>query len=254
MFQNTSTMSLLFYAVFVAIAFAGLIYVLKAVKRGVDPAKLDRVIELFKWTIGSVAIATVSLVVGDHFKERDQDVDELNYFHTYVEDVKKTEGVNERLRLVTYLSTVAPVGPLKQAWLNYRDTVNKELVSLMAVEKALKPLEAKDSTGILTPGQMQQKDSLEKKREELNRPISLSDAAAVPNQYRIVLSTDETGTAAMDELEKAKEINPNAEIIEKDGRFLTIINEPSHDKAKLTLLEAQKRFNTNPFIVRREFE
>jgi hypothetical protein len=65
-------------------------------------------IDLFKYTIVSVAIATVSLVISDLFKERDQDVKELEYFDKYVEDVKKADGILERFQLSKYLSIVAP--------------------------------------------------------------------------------------------------------------------------------------------------
>jgi len=88
--------------------------------------RLDKMIELFKYAIVATAISTVSLVVADLFKEREQDVKELEYFDKYVEDVKKVDGIQERLQLSKYLSIVAPSGEMKESWEEYYKIVQEE--------------------------------------------------------------------------------------------------------------------------------
>jgi DNA-directed RNA polymerase subunit L len=124
MLTNTGIISFLLYGIFVVITVVAMFVAFYQIKKGnIEIEKLDKMIELFKYAIVSTAIATITLVVADLFKEREQDVKELEYFDKYVEDVKKVDGIQERLQLSKYLSIVAPSGEMKKSWKNYYDTV-----------------------------------------------------------------------------------------------------------------------------------
>jgi hypothetical protein len=120
MFANTGTVSFWLYGVFILITIIAMIAAFILIKKdSVPQEKLDRMIDLFKYTIVSTALATVGLMVTDLFKEREQDVKELEYFDKYVQDVKKADGAEERWRLAKYLSLVSPSGEMKKSWENY---------------------------------------------------------------------------------------------------------------------------------------
>jgi hypothetical protein len=81
MFANTGTVSFVLYSVFIAITVIALFVAFYVILKGkVDTAKLDKMIELFKYAIVTVAIATITLIISNLFKEREQDVKELEYF------------------------------------------------------------------------------------------------------------------------------------------------------------------------------
>jgi NADH:ubiquinone oxidoreductase subunit 3 (subunit A) len=145
MIEDTGTVSFFLYGIFILITIVALIFAFKQIKNGtIETEKLDKMIELFKYAIVSTAIATVTLVVSNLFKEREQDVKELEYFDKYVNDIKKVDGIQERLQLSKYLSIVAPSGKLKNSWTSYYDAVKveyKDYLRNIKIKKALDALE-----------------------------------------------------------------------------------------------------------------
>jgi hypothetical protein len=124
---NTGTVSFVLYGIFIVITITGMIVAFRMIIKGtVTDPKLDKLIELFKYSIVTVAIATVTLIISDLFKEREQDVKELEYFDKYVQDVKNVDGIKQRLQLSKYLSIVAPSGQMHDAWQRYWDSTKVE--------------------------------------------------------------------------------------------------------------------------------
>jgi len=127
MFSNTGTVSFWLYGIFILLTLIGMIVAFRLMIKGsVEEGKLVKMIELFKYAIVTVGIGTVAFIVTNLFKERDQDLKELDYFDKYVQDVKKADGVEERLRLVKYLSIVSPSGEIKNSWQEYYQEVLNE--------------------------------------------------------------------------------------------------------------------------------
>ena len=123
MLANTGTVAFVLYVILIALAFIGTIWALKLSQK--DKIS-DKMIDLIKWAILTVGIGTTGFIVTDLFKERDQDLKELDYFDKYVQDVKKADGIEERIRLVKYLSIVSPSGEIKKAWQEYYKEISKE--------------------------------------------------------------------------------------------------------------------------------
>lgn len=127
MLSNTGTVSFFLYGIFIIITIIAMVVSFRVIKKDIIAAdKLDKMIDLFKYSIVSVAIATVTLIVSNLFKEREQDVKELEYFDKYADDVKKVDGIQERFQLSKYLSIVAPSGDLKNSWKEYFDSTKLE--------------------------------------------------------------------------------------------------------------------------------
>jgi|GEM_PF-1135312 len=171
MFANTGTVSFVLYGIFIAITVIALFVAFYIILKGkVDTAKLDKMIELFKYAIVSVAIATITLVVSDMFKEREQDVKELEYFDRYVDDVEKVDGIEQRFQLSKYLSIVAPSGELKQSWSSYHDTIKIEYAEYLRDKKEKAKLDT-----ITNPTKEQ-----ETRKEQLSEKIEKKEAPLVP--------------------------------------------------------------------------
>ena len=127
MLSNTGNISLLLYGSFIIITIVGMIVAYRVMLKGtIEEGKLAKMIELFKYAIVTVGLGTVAFIVTDLFKEREQDLKELDYFDKYVDEVKKADGIEERLRLVKYLSIVAPSGEIKRSWEEYYKVVSDE--------------------------------------------------------------------------------------------------------------------------------
>jgi len=142
MLANTGTISFLLYGIFILITVIAMFISFYQIKKGnIAMEKLDKMIELFKYVIVSTAMATVTLVVADLFKEREQDVKELEYFDKYVEDVKKVDGIQERLQLSKYLSIVAPSGEMKKSWEKYYKTVEDEYQEYIKLKSELRSID-----------------------------------------------------------------------------------------------------------------
>jgi hypothetical protein len=176
MLANTGTVSFILYGIFILIAIAGMAIAVYFIRRSSITAseQLDKIIELAKYTIVSVAIATVTLIITNLFKEREQDIKELEYFDKYVQDVKKVDGIQERFLLAKYLSIVAPSGELKRSWKEYHDTLNveyQEYLRLKMEKEALDTLENPSNEDLM-------------KKEQLTQKIILKEAPLVA-QYSI---------------------------------------------------------------------
>lgn len=182
MLSNTGTVSLILYAVFIGIAIIGLIIAVISLKnKNVDLVRLDKIIDLSKYTIVSIAIATVTLIVSDLFRERQQDVKELEYFDKYVQDVKKVDGLEERFQLSRYLMIVAPNGDLKKSWKQYYDTLKLEHAVYVALKQKSKILDT-----IKNPT-FQQKIEKAKVNEEIEQKesplVSSAQVSIIPRAY-----------------------------------------------------------------------
>jgi hypothetical protein len=120
MFANTGAVSFWLYGIFILFVIVAVVVVYFLYKKKpIQDAQIEKLTDLFKVAILGSALTTIGLIVTDLFKERDQDVRELEYFGKYVEDVKRADGVEARWQLARYLSIVAPSGEMKKSWENY---------------------------------------------------------------------------------------------------------------------------------------
>lgn len=143
MLSDTGTLSFLLYGVFILITITAMCFAFYYIKKGtIEVIKLDKMIDLFKYVIVSTSIATVTLIAADLFKEREQDIKELEYFDKYIEDVKKVDGVQERLQLSKYLSIVAPSGGMRKSWENYYKIVEIEYKDYLNLKSEQLKIEA----------------------------------------------------------------------------------------------------------------
>ena len=142
--SDTGSVSVFLYLFFIIIGLLSVFLVYRLItKENIEPDKLGKFLDYFKWVMVTLAISTVTLIVSDLFKERDQDVKELQYFDKYVSDVKNEREPLVRLQLVKYLSIVAPKGPMKKSWTNYYDALNMEYKMYLEEENKKRSAEKK---------------------------------------------------------------------------------------------------------------
>ena len=251
MLSNTSTTSLLLYGVFITLSIIAMFFAFHFIKKGnIEAERLDKMIELFKYTIVSTAIATTTLVVADLFKEREQDISELEYFDKYVEDVKKVDGVEERLLLSKYLSIVAPSGEMKKSWKTYYDTVEVEYNRYLQLKKALAILS--DTNYSSAEEYSQKSGELIGKIYQFEKPLSTNTIQS-ESEWLIITGGDRTFEDAEFELKKALKLNPNSTIYKKENSYRTTMGGYfSKSEAEAMLSLAKKQLNPSSYIVRKD--
>ncbi|KAA2224676.1 hypothetical protein [Chryseobacterium sediminis] len=245
MLSNTGTVSLYLYLFFIVIGLLSIFIAYYLIKKGsLDPDKLEKFLSYFKWVIITLAVSTVTLIVSDLFKERDQDIKELEYFDKYVNDVKSEDRPLVRLQLAKYLSIVAPSGEMKKSWTNYYDTIKKEYDDYIEAQNNLK----KDSAIVNpTPQQIKQTDENKRKVELFETPLSSNNA-----EWFIIAAGDNDINGANINLDKAIKINHNSTIIKKGGSFRTVLmGYFSKTEAESQLEKVRNEVNPMSYIVRK---
>jgi len=245
MLSNTGTVSFYLYLFFIVLGLLSIFIVYYLIKKGtLDPDKLENFLIYFKWVIITLAISTVTLIVTDLFKERDQDIKELEYFDKYVNDVKNEERPLVRLQLAKYLSIVAPSGEMKKSWTSYYDTIKKEYDDYVEASSNLKQDTLK---GNLTPKQIKQIDENKRKVELFETPLSSNNA-----EWFIIAAGNNDIDGANINLDKAIKINHNSTIIKKGGSYRTVLmGYFSKTEAESQLEKVRNEVNPMSYIVRK---
>ncbi len=251
MFSNTGTVSFVLYFIFIVVTILAMVVAIYYIKKGsIAQEKLDRIIELFKYAIVTTAITTVTLVITDLFKEREQDVKELEYFDKYVDDVKKVDGIEERLLLAKYLSIVSPSGDLKKSWKNYLDTVLTEYREYLLLKKEQIKIDS-----IVNPSEEEINKSLEvqAKINQFEKPLASATLNTEESEeYYIIAGGDISFPDAQYELKKAMKIHQSSAIIKKGNLYRTVLTDFfSRTDAEKKLPEVRRELDAGSYIVRK---
>lgn len=222
MLSNPGTLSFILYGIFIAIAIIGLFIAIYFIRKDNVPAdKLEKIIDLSKYTIVSVCIATVTLIISDLFKEREQDVKELEYFDKYAQDVKKVDGIQERFELSKYLSIVAPSGEMKRSWQQYYDTLKIEYVEYVRLKKEKERL---DTITNPTEEQIQKKQEINQKIEQKESPLVSSNNVLSSRVYIQISDESQRDAAKALQATLVNEnfIVPGIENVGKKGKYIPL--------------------------------
>ncbi|MBL0341254.1 MAG: hypothetical protein IPP71_10155 [Bacteroidetes bacterium] len=207
-----------------------------------DSDKLDKLIDFFKTVVFTSALGTVALLVTDLFKEREQDIKELEYFAKYVEEVKDVNG-QSRLQLSKYFSIVAPNGDMKKSWTNYYIEVKKEYNEYLLAQKALE----RDTSSNPSLEESYTRQINQEKVELFEKPISRVSSVT---EWYVVAGGDVTLEAAKYELEKAIKVNANSNIIKKGSSYRTVLmGYTTRAEAEKQLEIVKQKINSTAYIV-----
>ena len=170
----TGTLSLILGLGVVILAIAGWIFVYFLMKKKVlEDSRTDKLISLGQWVIVSVAIVITGYIVSDSFKEREQQIKELEFFDKYVATVTQAEGIEQRWRLCQYFAAVSPKGEFRDAWRTYQASIQKDYDDYLETQKQLDTLAKK---GLLT----NEKDI--NKFKSLNQKLEVQQQSLIPNK------------------------------------------------------------------------
>jgi len=86
----------------------------------------DKIIDLIKWSISSVAIVLVTLIIDTGFRERATGIQEMQVYDKYVDIILKADNIEQRWKLCEYFSIVTPTERLRDRWKVYKDSIQDD--------------------------------------------------------------------------------------------------------------------------------
>lgn len=171
----------------IVIGFIGLLYYSKKIMKANNDeiAKIEKVVDLFKYTLMSVAAVTIVSIVTNLFKEREQQIKELEYFDRYVGKVIQ-ENPRERYEIAKYLSIVAPSGDFQKAWLNYFNTISTSVEYIKTDSLIKQQAIVKKDTTKSDSVKAVMLSNIQSELEIYNQPISKANISAPANIAKTV--------------------------------------------------------------------
>lgn len=144
MFSDTGNLSLWLSIFFILISLGGIFVIYSIIKnKNIENENIEKIIELGKWFIISVAITLSTSIVNDGFKEREQDVKEMEVFDKYVNTILEADNIEKRKLLCEYFASVSPEGPIKKSWEKYEKIVDQHIVDIRNSNDKILVLEKK---------------------------------------------------------------------------------------------------------------
>jgi len=175
MFVNTGNMSFWLSMFFILVSLLGIFFVFfVAYKKLVDHESLEKIIDLGKWFIVSVAITLSASIVNDGFKERDQDIKEIQVFEKYTTVILEADDVNKRKLLSEYFSTVSPNGSIKDSWKEYKAIVDGQTSEVKKAQEKTREIAVKVGNGSVSDDELAERAYLEEMVASLNKSLTSS--------------------------------------------------------------------------------
>lgn len=175
MLSDTGHMSLILGVALIATCLLGMFFAHRLSKdKTVDAQKFEKLAELGKWCVTSVGLVVIASIVSDGFKERDQDIKEIEIFEKHTETILKADGPDQRMLLAEYFAAVSPDGSLKDSWREY-----KGLLMAQAAKRSTDTVRLNKLDEIQNPteAQAREKISLASNLAAVNQPLAPSTEA-----------------------------------------------------------------------------
>lgn len=189
--QDTAKLSLLLGASLIALSLLGIFAVYRLIKsKSLPDGGLDKLIELGKWFMVSVAIVLATAIVNDGFRERDQDVKEMQVFDKYTTVVLEADGVEKRKLLTEYFASVSPDGRIKTAWENYKKVVEIQVKEYRDNQAKLQALTEKTAQGTATPAEKAQREVLATSLSMANQSLAAPSTLAIKPRVYVHIRTE----------------------------------------------------------------
>lgn len=204
------------------ISLFGILFIYLIIKnKSIENENIDKLIELGKWFMVSVAITLSTSIINDSFREREQDIKEMEFFDKYVNTIS-SESIEKRRLLSEYFALVSPEGEIREAWERYKGAIDKHLAELKADEPKIIAIAAKDAEGTASPAEIEELNRLQEKASVLRQSlISISDQDI--QEWVIIAGSDESQWSANAEVSKVQELKYPATVYKKLNRFRTVV-------------------------------
>lgn len=208
---DTGQLSLIIALFFIFISLLGVFIVVYMIKnKKIENENIDRIVEIGKWFIVSVAITLSASIINDGFKEREQDVKEMEVFDKYVSTIIMADNLEQRRALCEYFAAVSPNGQIKKSWQDYQKIVDKQLQNAAALKAKIADIENKELDQAATAEELIKKEELINKIQANNMslsPLIKKDTATAIKSRVYIHINDETQLPEMKKLQHSLQDN-----------------------------------------------
>lgn len=224
MIYNTGNISFALYGFFIIITVLGMAFLMYIIIKGtLDNEKITKMTEVFKYAIVTTAIATVTLIVSDLFKERDYDKNEMQAFNAYIPYIMDTVGtIDHKINFCRFFASVTPKSELKDGWHHYLIYLEDEKKKVLSIDERIQQ-KAEHIENKETPPSDAEMASIE--LDEIEKQKILSNLNATENtSYLVVFGADASLREAKHEIAwAAAQINQSAAVYKKGKWYRTVI-------------------------------
>jgi hypothetical protein len=225
MFSDTGSISLWLGVFFILISLSGIFVIYLIIKnKSIENENIDKIIELGKWFIVSVAITLSISMVNDGFRERDQDLKEMDVFEKHVNTILEASDVEKRKLLSEYFAAVSPEGAIRKSWKEYKIIVDQQIAELRAEKEKVIKIEEK-------PPEARSEAERRAILEVEEKVATLSQSLKSPDiqEWVIIAGADSSVGEALHEVKKFKELKYSVDIYKKENSFRTVVG-PFRDR------------------------
>ncbi|VXD11691.1 hypothetical protein [Marinoscillum sp. 108] len=170
-----------------------------AAGKPVPSSGYEKIIEISKWYIVSVALVFSGNLVKDGFTERETGIKEMQVYDKYVDLILEADNIEKRWKLAEYFATVTPTDRLRERWVEYQGKLQDdydEYKKLLADEQKLEKLDtsATDPESAL--------EIIQRQKAVYERPLVSKE----PTPFRVDIFYLEETMASRDSKGKANQL------------------------------------------------
>lgn len=252
MFTDAGILSLTLGIFFIIISLVGIIAIYFIIKnKSIENNNIDKIVELGKWFLISVAITLSASIINDNFRERNQDIQELAVFEKHLNSITKAGGGKERQELCEYFAAVSPKGAIRDSWERYKIVVDKEATDYTKNIKNLNAILEKESQGNVSFLELQEKAALLKAIEfyeqgalvTQNRLENMHNSNPIENSKKTVEDNSLPETLTSSSSKNLNKPKPENKLLPRV--YFHIVKESQRGKAQ----EVAKELEKNNLIV-----
>lgn len=242
---NAGNLSLLLGITFIVVAFIGLIlFLFYFFSKSYDPVRSDKIVDIWKWTLGTFLVGIFASVISDGFKQREEDKNVMTAFNQYITIVVDTGTFDKKWQLCEFFVAVSPEGEMRNAWLRYEQ-------KLKAGKDQLATLNHQEAEIVNnpnpTPTQINALTLIQNKKQDILSTFNAVETGG----YLIVAGGDKNLDDAKTKLKKAKTINNNVALFKKGNMYRTVFTGlTSKVSAQNLLPQVQSGLNPGAYIVK----
>ncbi len=243
----TNHLSATFGFIFIVLAFIGLVAFIIATWRGANLTKLDKVMDAWKWTLGTLAVGVAASIVSDSFKQREADRNEMTAFSQFANIAIDSGTVDKKRRLCDFFIAVSPEGRLRDAWSRYSKTLDKVDAKTATLTKKENIIVNQIGDGKATDAQAAALSYIQTQKQQV-----LSEVGAIePGPFLIIAGGDKIFEQAQNQLKKAQKLNMPVTLFQNRGMYRTVFTGLATSATAHNLLaRVQSQVSATAYIVK----
>lgn len=225
--------------IYIAIPIITLI-VIWFIRSSISAEGFNKIGEILKWYIVSVAIVLATQMVQSSFTERETGIKEMQVYEKYADNILKADNIEERWKLAEYFSSVTPTDRLRNRWIAYKQEISSDYNTYVELKKKEDKYSTKDS---LTHQEAQDLNQIQNRIATFDKP--LVNTVTSKGNWVVVFTGDTNLPQAKTELNNLVRANiTNPRLVLRQNSYRAI------SQSFGTKADAQNYLNSNKNVIR----